>query len=408
MSDQKSKAKKTVKLNIDVGPKEKHWDDTFRLMSWWEPDKVNKAKVMVVGAGALGNEVLKNLALMNVGNIVIVDFDTIEYSNLCRSVLFRKEDASGGKQKAEIAKKRIQEINPNINVQTIQGDIGIDVGYGIFKRMDVVIGCLDNRLARLYINRHCYKVGTSWIDGAIENLAGQLNVYTPGKSCYECQLSETEWANIRFKMGCPDIARRNSSQGKIPTTPISSSIIGAMQVQEAIKIIHDNEQQSLAGTVFQYEGMNNMILQYDAADLAEECESHFAIEDIKQAKELNCENTIAELFSWLDKHFGEEEYFVHLDHEVVLEITTLKTENSHKVVMAKSHLSDDIIKRYEEIPGEEVAITESITTLDSEFKQRDLKLKDLGIPPLHILTVEAKGDIHFIELTGDENFLNFK
>ena len=248
MSDQKSsKQKKTVRLRIDAAPKEKHWDETFRLMSWWEPDKVKDAKVMVVGAGALGNEVLKNLALMNIGNIVIVDFDTIEYANLSRSVLFRTEDASGGKKKADIAKKRIQEINPGINVQVIGGDIGIDVGYGVFKRMDVVIGCLDNRLARLYINRNCYRVGVSWIDGAIENLAGQLNVYTPEKSCYECQLSESEWTNIRFKMGCPDIARRNQASGKIPTTPISSSIIGAMQVQEAIKIIHGNDDQSLAG-----------------------------------------------------------------------------------------------------------------------------------------------------------------
>ena len=106
MSDQKSSTKKkTVRLRIESTPKEKHWDETFRLMSWWEPDKVQKAKVMVVGAGALGNEVLKNLALMNVGHIVIVDFDTIEYANLSRSVLFRPEDASGGKKKADVALK---------------------------------------------------------------------------------------------------------------------------------------------------------------------------------------------------------------------------------------------------------------------------------------------------------------
>ena len=66
------------------------WDETFQLMHWWKPEDVQNAVIMVVGAGALGNEVLKNLALLNVGHILIVDFDTIEYSNLSRSILFRE------------------------------------------------------------------------------------------------------------------------------------------------------------------------------------------------------------------------------------------------------------------------------------------------------------------------------
>ena len=95
----------------------KEWGaEVFSLLSWFKQENVKKAKVMVVGAGALGNEVLKNLALFGVGNIVIVDFDTIEYSNLTRSILFRESDADKGLYKAEVAAKRIKEINKNINV----------------------------------------------------------------------------------------------------------------------------------------------------------------------------------------------------------------------------------------------------------------------------------------------------
>jgi len=79
---------------------------TFELISWWERTKVEKAKVLVVGAGALGNEVTKNLALMGVGNIFILDFDTIEMANLSRSVLYRESDT--GRRKAEIAAARAQ------------------------------------------------------------------------------------------------------------------------------------------------------------------------------------------------------------------------------------------------------------------------------------------------------------
>ncbi|MDH4136846.1 MAG: ThiF family adenylyltransferase, partial [Anaerolineae bacterium] len=88
---------------------------TFEFISWWEREKVQAAKMMIVGAGALGNEVLKNLALMGVGHLFIVDFDTIEAANLSRSVLFRPED--NGKKKAEVAARRIKELNPDIQVQ---------------------------------------------------------------------------------------------------------------------------------------------------------------------------------------------------------------------------------------------------------------------------------------------------
>ncbi len=63
---------------------------TFEFISWWEREKVQKAKVMVIGAGALGNEVIKNLSLMGVGNLFIVDFDKVEAANLSRSILFRE------------------------------------------------------------------------------------------------------------------------------------------------------------------------------------------------------------------------------------------------------------------------------------------------------------------------------
>ena len=72
----------------------KKWGDgVYDLLSWFDTERVRNARVLVVGAGALGNEVLKNLALFGVGNIYVVDYDTIEYSNLTRSILFREEDA---------------------------------------------------------------------------------------------------------------------------------------------------------------------------------------------------------------------------------------------------------------------------------------------------------------------------
>src|SRR5260370_2129671 len=82
----------------------------FELISWWEQARLSRAKILVVGAGALGNEIVKNSSLVGIGNIVVADMDKIEHSNLTRSVLFREGD--NGKYKAEIACRSAREIDP--------------------------------------------------------------------------------------------------------------------------------------------------------------------------------------------------------------------------------------------------------------------------------------------------------
>ena len=162
---------------------------TFEFISWWEREKVQAANVMIVGAGALGNEVIKNLALMGIGHLFIVDFDAIEAANLSRSVLFRETD--NRRSKAEIAAARAKQLNPDVKVQYLNGDVTSELGLGVIRRMDVVIGCLDNREARLAINRYCYWMGKPWVDGAIQELLGLMRVFVPGEgACYECTLTE--------------------------------------------------------------------------------------------------------------------------------------------------------------------------------------------------------------------------
>ena len=258
--------------------KKYEWGEgVYTLLSWFQIDKVKNAKVLVAGAGALGNEVVKNLALFGIGHIYVVDFDRIEISNLTRSVLFREEDALNHSYKAEIIAKRAMEINPQIEVTPIVGNLFSEVGLGVYRSVDVVIGCLDSRIARYLLNRLCLRAGKTWIDGSIENLTGIVQVYTPGVKCYECGLTREEFNNIMLRTGCADVVRTQTSAGRVATTPISASIIGAVQVQEALKIIHADSNapfKTLEGKMYRYEGLTCSSSIYRYAQWKKNCPAH--------------------------------------------------------------------------------------------------------------------------------------
>ena len=108
------KKKITINLNED-----RDWGATFGAIPGWDSQRLREAKVMVVGAGALGNEVVKNLTLLNIGHLFIVDFDIVEYNNLAKSVLFTKNDT--GAKKADVIARNLKLINDGVKTQTIVG-----------------------------------------------------------------------------------------------------------------------------------------------------------------------------------------------------------------------------------------------------------------------------------------------
>src|SRR5205823_4042886 len=209
----------------------------LRLIAWWDQERLRTAKVLVVGAGAIGNEVLKNLALVGVGNVWVIDCDAIEDSNLTRSVLFRSDDR--GRSKAIVAADAVRGINPDVRIVPIHGNVMADIGLGLFREADVVIGCLDNREARLWVNRCCWKVGTPWIDGGVQEISGVVKVFIPPDgACYECGMTENDYRLINLRYSCPLLRREELQAGKVPTAPTIASMIGGLQVQEALKLLH--------------------------------------------------------------------------------------------------------------------------------------------------------------------------
>lgn len=223
----------------------------FERVEWWDQSRLRDARVLVAGAGALGNEVIKNLALLGIGHLAIADMDSIEISNLTRSALFREADA--GKPKAECAARAARELYPAIDARALHGNITADLGLGWVRWADVVVGALDNREARVFINSACARVGKPWIDGGIEVLQGVARGFHPPRTaCYECTMSEVDWEVINKRRSCSMLARRALAHGGTPTTPTTASVIGAIQAQEVVKILHGLP--ALLGRGFVFEG----------------------------------------------------------------------------------------------------------------------------------------------------------
>jgi len=128
----------------------------LRLIPWWDQEKIRATRVLVVGAGALGNEILKNLVLLGFQQIVIVDPDRIEESNLSRTILYRSEDV--GQFKADVAARSVANICPGGHIRSLVGNVMHDCGLGLFAWSDLIFAGLDNREARLWINRSAWKM----------------------------------------------------------------------------------------------------------------------------------------------------------------------------------------------------------------------------------------------------------
>ena len=387
-------------------------EGVFTLLSWFKKEKVKNARVLVAGAGALGNEVVKNLALFGVGHIYVCDFDQIEISNLTRSVLFREEDAYNHAYKAEIVAKRAKEINPQIEVTPIVGNLFSEVGFGLYKAVDVIIGCLDSRIARYQLNRLSMRAGKTWIDGSIENLTGVVKVYTPGVSCYECGLSREEFNNIMLRTGCADVVRTQTSAGRVATTPISASIIGAMQVQEAMKVIHTEESQpvpfkTLSGKMWRFEGMTNAVNVYKYASWKNNCPAHERWDDIVKGENLSANMSVAQILEGLKNLLGVDALEINMrNNKFVEKIISDKPEKEFDIRIPESQL-DNYISSNEELRKLSYRTLFHkcfIENIDEYFPYMEMSLKDIGIPLFDILQVSTNKGQFFVELSADAQF----
>jgi molybdopterin/thiamine biosynthesis adenylyltransferase len=304
---------------VTVGAQEVHEDRYSRLslIPWWDQEKIRETRVLVIGAGALGNEILKNLALLGFQQIVIVDLDRIEESNLSRTILYRSDDI--GEFKAIVAAQSVKEISPGISIQPVVGNVIHDCGLGLFRWSDVVLAGLDNREARLWINRSAWKMNRPWIDGAIEGINGVARVFLPRSApCYECTLGEMDWKLLEQRMSCNLLMHEAVTEGKVPTTPTISSIIAGIQVQEAVKLIHGLPTIASRGYIFEGLNHSSYIVEYTTNP---DCMSHYTLERIIELPQRSSELTLTQLHELARRDLDVSHVTIEFSRDVIHTLT---------------------------------------------------------------------------------------
>jgi adenylyltransferase/sulfurtransferase len=370
----------------------------FKLISWWDQERLRNARVLVIGAGALGNELLKNLALLGVGNVLVADMDRVENSNLSRSVLYRARD--NGQLKATAAARAAKEIYPDLNVHAFNGNVVYDLGLGVFRWADVILGGLDNREARLAINRACWKVNRPWIDGAIEAIQGTARVFVPDGSaqaapCYECTMSETDWRLLNLRRSCNLLTRQEMQNGKTPTTPTISSIIAGVQTQEAVKLLHGLESFPGKGWVFVGLSADSYTVEFQRK---EDCFSHEPLDEVIPLDERADTLTVRELLAKARAVLGPTAE-IEMGRDIL-----------EKLVCPKCHGAETMFASLGKVTADKAwcpTCTDVRRDVVTFHKIRgnepfvDQTLASIGVPAFDILIARAGGRSVGFELGGD-------
>lgn len=274
------------------------------LITWWDQERLRDSRVLVVGAGALGNEVVKNLVLVGVGSIDVVDMDHIEHSNLSRCVFFREGDEGG--LKAQVLVDRAASLNPDVSLASSCVPVQ-RLGIGSLASFDLIVGALDNREARAWVNQAVRKLGGYWIDGAIEGLRGIVRMFGPSGPCYACTLTEADWQQMSHRRSCALLAPEELLQGKTPTNATTASIVAGVQVQEAIKfLVGRHDLLSLLGRCWSYTG--DLTESYTVAYREDEwCSAHDRYAEVERSSATSAAQLLEEVNTSADAVDFEED-----------------------------------------------------------------------------------------------------
>ena len=216
------------------------------------------SKVLVIGAGGLGNPAMMYLTASGVGKIGIVDYDKVSLSNLQRQVLFDVKDI--GKLKVEVAKVHLNLLNPNTRITTYPKELSVNNVEEIIDDYDLVLDGSDNFSTRYIVNNYCFQQKIPLLFGAISQWDGQVSLYDPNNhsACFECLFPQQD--NFEIGASCSE----NGVLGPLV------GVIGALMAAEAIKFVA-RVGNTLTNEIILYEALSGQMRRYKTS-LRSDCQ----------------------------------------------------------------------------------------------------------------------------------------
>jgi len=194
--------------------------------------KVRSGTVLLAGAGAIGNEVAKNLAMLGVGKLLVVDRDIVELSNVSRMIFFSERDV--GLNKAEVLARNINSKYPYVETMAFRGDLEA-LPLKFYLDSDVIVCGLDNVVSRMHLTSTSRKYGIPMVDGGITGLNARAHSYIPPDDpCPICVFPSNQYSQIA---GLRNPCDAPLDQVAVPSFATSISVVSSILAQETTKII---------------------------------------------------------------------------------------------------------------------------------------------------------------------------
>lgn len=387
----------------------------------WSQKVLREGRVLFLGAGAIGNESIKNMALTGLGYAMICDMDVVERSNLSRAILLR--DAPLGSLKAVEATRRFVELNveETARADSFVGNANTQLGMGVFRHVDVVVGCLDNLQTRFEANRRCAMLGVPYIDGGISELMGNVTLVHADREapCWACMFPKKlvdEETEMR-RNPCAKAIEDNWATGHAPTTQVTSALISALISQEIVKCLHAQKGNTMScefGRSYAFDGWHNSFESINLHHRAN-CAFHRPFARVEET-EITSEWTLGQTLEYVRDHYGPG-YVLDMTPDNTFRpagyVTTARCQccgKPIKVNCAINRIRPEMLFcpdcSYDEQTSAELwdgtyrefELNEEMAPLMS------LSLDALGVPPFHILDFYHRDDENnriALEMTGD-------
>ncbi|MBR0140423.1 MAG: ThiF family adenylyltransferase [Firmicutes bacterium] len=391
---------------------------------------IDSAVIGVIGAGRTANEVIKNLALTGFSALFVADMDHVSDTNLPGTVLFSRADI--GESKARLAAegfKRLSVVKAP-RADWLAADVCTGLGEGVLRRCDIVINCVDNHQTRLYVSRVCKLLGKPCVDVGIDGFNWTLFTSSPEKDtpCYACTMTPRarEDALIRVRNSCDVTLREGAKEGRAATIITSAAQAGAMAAEAAIKILHNEKfpdsklYDPRYGVLSSYSSGARKLMNFNIP-LRADCDNHINYAELGGVRSsgLSADEKLGSVLEKVAGIYGEgyrlslEKDCIPISNRAFVTTGFCKSCRSPIEIYRPQFTlldSDLLCGRCKEEGREPLFPSNSQRVYDfslgrTEEKVLGMSLKEIGIPPLHIVEFDHEDEARlplFLELDGDE------